>query len=299
MPCRFVWILLLGAFIISWSAGCSTAPPVFDGQQAMDNLIAQCDFGPRPPGSAAHDSCRVFLVERLRALADTVIEQHFEYYDSLRSRPLTMTNIIARFGAGGGRRMLCAHWDTRPIADHDPDTARRDEPILGANDGASGVAVLLEMARLLAGKRPAVPVEIVLFDGEDYGPSDRIDLYMLGSRYFSRRVDAADYEFAILLDMVGDADLRLGPEEYSRRYAPEMVDRVWSIAEEMGITEFDRFARYSLFDDHIPLLQAGIPTVDIIDFEYPPWHTHADTPDKCSAESLAKVGRVLVAVIYD
>lgn len=278
---------------------CSTAPPEFDGQRAMDHLIAQCDFGPRPPGSAAHDSCRVFLVECLRALADTVIEQRFEHFDSLRNRQMTMTNIIARFGEGGKRRMLCAHWDTRPIAEHDPDSARQNEPILGANDGASGVAVLLEMARLFAEKPPPGAVEIVLFDGEDYGPPGRIDLYLLGSRYFSKRVDAQNYEFAILLDMIGDADLRLGPEEYSRRYAPELVDYVWSIAEEMGIAEFDRFARYSLFDDHIPLLQVGIQTVDIIDFEYPYWHTHADTPDKCSAESLAKVGRVMVAVIYD
>jgi Zn-dependent M28 family amino/carboxypeptidase len=278
---------------------CSGAPPEFDAARAMKDLVAQCDFGPRPPGSAAHDSCRVFLVERLRTLADTVIEQRFAHYDSLRSRSLTMTNIIARFGGDGKRRMLCAHWDTRPIAEHDPDSSRQHEPILGANDGASGVAVLLEMARLFSLKPPPTPVEIVLFDGEDYGPPGRLDLYLLGSQFFSRQARPADYEFAVLLDMVGDADLRLGPEEYSRRFAPELIDLIWSAAEKLGITEFDRHARYSLFDDHIPLLQVGIPAVDIIDFDYPPWHTHADTPDKCSAESLEKVGRVLVEVLYN
>jgi len=297
MPCRLRLALLIPAAAI-FSFGCSVAPPPFDGQKAMADLVAQCEFGPRPPGSPAHDSCRVWLVERLRSLADTVIEQRFEHFDSLRNVWLQMTNIIARFGRGEKRRILCAHWDTRPVAEHDPDTARRDEPILGANDGASGVAVLLEMARLFSLKRPPVSTDIILFDGEDYGPEGRLDLYLLGSKYFSQNVNPETYEFAILLDMVGDADLRVGPEVYSTRYAPELVDRVWSVAEEMGVTEFDRFARYSLYDDHIPLLQKGIPAVDIIDFEYPPWHTHADTPDKCSAESLAKVGRVVAAVMY-
>ena len=134
-------LALLISVTAIFSFGCSAAVPEFDGQRAMNHLIAQCDFGPRPPGSAAHDSCRVFLVECLRALADTVIEQHFEHFDSLRNRQMTMTNIIARFGEGGKRRMLCAHWDTRPIAEHDPDSARQNEPILGANDGGSGVAI--------------------------------------------------------------------------------------------------------------------------------------------------------------
>ena len=298
MTCRIRGALRSGVmgFLL---VGCSSPPPDFNGQKAMDDLIAQCEFGPRPPASPAHDSCRAFLIERLRPLADSVIQQHFTHFDSLRNKQLHMTNIIARFGSGPKRRILCAHWDTRPIAEHDPDTARRDEPILGANDGASGVAILLEMARLFSVRPPPVPVDIILFDGEDYGPPGRLDLYLLGSKHFSRFVDPGQYEFAILLDMVGDADLRVGPEGYSRRFTPELIDRIWSTAEKMGITEFDRFARYELYDDHIPLLQRGIPAVDIIDFSYPPWHTHADTPDKCSAASLEKVGRVVTAVVYN
>jgi len=279
--------------------GCSSPPPDFDGDRAMADLVAQCDFGPRPPGSAAHDSCRLFLVGRLQEYADTVIQQRFEFFDSLSNRSFTLTNIIARFGAGDGRRILCAHWDTRPRAEHDPEPTRRGEPILGANDGASGVAVLLEAARLFSLKPPPRPVDIVLFDGEDYGPSGRLDLYLLGSRHFSRVVDPEPYDFAILLDMVGDADLRVGPEVYSKRFTPELIDRIWSVAERLGIAEFDRNARYSLFDDHIPLLEKGIPTVDVIDFDYPYWHTLEDTPDKCSAASLAKVGRVITTVIYE
>ncbi len=265
----------------------------------MHYLVKQCAFGPRVPGSAAHDSCRAWFVELLTPWADTVIQQPFTFYDSLRSKELHMTNIIARWTGKGKRRILCAHWDTRPIAEMDPDTARQDEPILGANDGASGVAVCLEMARLFGRAKPRRSVEIVLFDGEDYGPPSRIDWYLLGSKHFARKADPSDYEWAILLDMVGDADLRLGPEEYSRRYAPELIDYVWSHAEELGITEWDRFARYSLFDDHIPLLQEGVPAVDVIDFDYPYWHTHEDTPDKCSAASLGKVGRVMQVIYYD
>ncbi len=289
---------LIAAVAIITLSGCAGPPPEFDGEKAMEQLIAQCAFGPRVPGSEAHERCREYLVEFLRPLADTVIEQQFEYYDSLRSKNLVMVNIIARFGEGNGRRLLCAHWDSRPTADYDPDTSRRDEPILGANDGASGIAVLLEIARLLSIQPPPKPVDIVLFDGEDYGPQGRIDLYLLGSRYFSRNVDPSIYEFGILLDMIGDADLKVGPEVYSARYAPDVVDRIWAVAEEIGVTEFDRRAKYSIQDDHIPLLGKGIETVDLIDFDYPPWHTHADTPDKCSAASLGAVGRVVTTVIY-
>jgi len=215
----FRWPMFLTLLVASCCMlGCPSPPPEFDGNRAMANLVAQCDFGPRPPGSAAHDSCRLFLVGRLQEYADTVIQQHFEFFDSLTNRSFTLTNIIARFGAGEGRRILCAHWDTRPRAEHDPDSARQGEPILGANDGASGVAVLLETARLFFLKPPPRPVDIVLFDGEDYGPPGRLDLYLLGSRYFGRVVNPKSYEFAILLDMIGDADLRVGPEVYSKRF---------------------------------------------------------------------------------
>ena len=286
------------AAVLILIGGCNSSPPVFDGNRAMVDLRAQCDFGPRVPGTPAHDRCRAFLVDRLRALADTVIEQRFTASASTPVGQAAMTNIIARFGSGGKRRLVCAHWDSRPMADRDPNPEARILPIIGANDGASGVAVLLELARLLSLKRPPVPVELVLFDGEDSGVEGRLDQYLLGSRYYSRHIDAQDYEFAILLDMVGDADLNVGPEIYSARYAPELVERVWSAAERLGITEFNRLAKYEIYDDHIPLLERGVTTVDVIDFDYPPWHTLGDTPDKCSAASLEKVGRVIAAVLY-
>ncbi|MCJ7749934.1 MAG: M28 family peptidase, partial [Armatimonadetes bacterium] len=179
----------------------------------------------------------------------------------------------------------------------DPDPANRSRPILGANDGASGVAVLLEIARVLKAHPPSQRVTIVLFDGEDYGPTAK-DMF-LGSKHFARTFAGPKVEWAVLLDMVGDRDLKIRPERFSVQGAPAVVDRIWSAAEKIGATAFVRNPGPAILDDHVFLLDRGIPCIDVIDFDYPHWHTLADTPDKCAPDSLAQVGRVILAALAD
>jgi Zn-dependent M28 family amino/carboxypeptidase len=200
------------------------------------------------------------------------------------------------------RILLCAHWDTRPYADQDPDPQKRTRPILGANDGASGVAVLLEVARVLRQIPPVKGVDIVLFDGEDYGRGFNGDTsdYFLGARRFAA-VNKGKYapRLGILLDMIGDKDLTIYYEGNSNRTYPDHVARVWQAAAVLGYKQFIRQGKYTISDDHIPLLEAGIPCIDLIDFDYPPWHTAGDTPDKCSPQSLKSVGDVVLKVVYE
>ncbi len=283
----------------------SVIVPPFNGREAFRFLTAQTDFGPRNPGSRGHDRCLAYLEQTLVRLVDTVHLQPFSHpgYDGTT---LQLTNVIASFKPESPARiLLCAHWDTRPRADRDENPRRRNEPIVGANDGASGVAVLLQLATLLKAQPPSVGVDIVLFDGEDYGREGDTGNYLLGSRHFASTASRTSVpRFGILLDMVGDAALEIPREGYSVRYAPDIVNTIWSTARSLGITEFVDYLGPEIIDDHLPLNEVGIRTVDIIDFDYPDpthryWHTHDDTPDKCSAESLEAVGTVVANVVYN
>jgi Peptidase family M28 len=306
-PTRRRAIPLLPLFTLLLFSACDKTPkssltvPVFDGQAAYGLLVEQCDFGPRVPETPAHDSCRVFLVAELQKYADRVAEQNFEEYLDGMKKNVKLTNLIASFDMAATQRiLLCAHWDSRPWATEDPDTSKRRQPVPGANDGASGVAVLLEVAKALKRTPPPVGVDIVFFDGEDAGISGQSDTYLAGSRYFARTKDVRfNPMMGILLDMVGDADLQIYKEENSVNYAGGVVDRVWSLAGRIGVAEFMPTVKHSITDDHLPLLNAGIPVIDIIDFDYDYWHTTSDTPDKCSAQSLEKVGRVVLAAVYN
>lgn len=215
-----------------------------------------------------------------------------------------MTNLIASFNSKESQRIfLAAHWDTRPMADRDPDPNNRNTPILGANDGASGVAVLLEIARNLSLSSPEIGVDIILFDGEDFGDEGDLDEYFLGSRIFAENSVNYKPRFGILLDMIGDAQLAIPVEGYSQEYLPHIVNKIWSTAESLGEYVFERRTGSYIEDDHKMLIEKGIPCIDLIDFAYPDeshryWHTLEDTPDKCSPESLGSVGRVLLNVIY-
>jgi hypothetical protein len=279
--------------------GCSERPiPVFDGERAFRDLERQCEFGPRVPGTEPHRKMEEWLLDRLTLYADKVYADTFSVDVGLKKFP-EFRNYIAKFNTGVNQRiLLCAHYDTRPVAELDPDTEKRDRPITGANDGASGVAVLLEMARLFHELRPAVGVDMVFFDGEDYG--EHVDHMLFGSRRFA--VESKDYRplFGILLDMVGDRDLKIYQEIYSIEGSPETVKRVWDLAGAMGFEKtFVPIPRYAVLDDHVPLLQSGIRCINIIDFEYPYWHTSEDTPDKCSDESLKVVGEVILRLVYE
>lgn len=280
------------------------AVPAFNAERAFGYLLTQTSFGPRNPNSPGHEACKNYFITTLRASADDLRLQEFTE-NGYNGEKLRLTNIIASFRPQDRERiLLCAHWDTRPRAERDEDPKKRDLPILGANDAASGAAVLLELASLLRATPPQIGVDIVLLDGEDYGKESDHHLYLLGSRYFAR-TKPADYlpRFGILLDMVGDAQLEIPREMHSFRYAPDIVAMVWSTARELGITQFVHENGDEILDDHVPLNEAGIKTIDIIDFNYPDqthryWHTHEDTPEHCSAESLGAVGTVVTHVVY-
>lgn len=278
---------------------CGTKVPQFNGERAYQYLLAQCEFGPRNPGSEGHKRAKNYLISQLEERTPGVESQSFSFMDDKLDSTFQLTNIIASFYPEESEKMLlCAHWDTRPRADRDPAPENRDKPIIGANDGASGVAVLLELAGILKAKRPKYGVDIVLFDGEDYGEEGDLDNYLIGSTYFSKGMKPSDYRYGILLDMVGDADLDIYMERNSLWYAPELVKLIWDKAEEIGLRQFHRQVGPSVWDDHIPLNSKGTPTVDLIDFEYPHWHTMRDTPDKCSPVSLQAVGDLLVHLLY-
>jgi hypothetical protein len=295
-------------------------PPTFDASRAFRDLERQCAFGPRNPGSVGHQQCREWLVKSFADSSWEVWQQGFDGLDPVAGETHRLTNIVARMARfTAGRRdslvafsqsrgktapstkplLLCAHWDTRPRADQDPDTAKREQPILGANDGASGVAVLLEVARLLAQNPPPRTVIIALFDGEDMGRSTYPEEFCLGARYWAAHPIPEPVKEAILLDMVGDADMEIPVEPYSEMNAPALRQQLWDIAGRLGLSAFTGRMGPGVEDDHLPLQQAGIKAVDLIDFDYRYWHTTDDTPDKCSAESLGQVGRLLIEYIYN
>lgn len=273
--------------------------PGFDGARAFSLLERQVAFGPRVPGAPGHRDCARYLEETLKQCADSVERQTFTA--RLDGKTLPMVNLIARWkgegaAAAGSGVLLCAHWDTRPTADYEFSPANRLRPIPGANDGASGVAVLLELARQFRTKRPPAPVMIVLFDGEDYGPG--IDRMFLGSTHFARNLPAGVPRKGILLDMVGDRDLVIPQEAHSVRQAPEVVRQVYAAARRLGLQrQFPDRLGDPIEDDHVPLHRVGLKVIDLIDFDYGPghswWHTLADTPDKCSVASLQAVGDVV------
>jgi hypothetical protein len=271
--------------------------PPFSGANAHALLRRQVEFGPRVAGKAGHDAQLGWMTRHLRDRADTVILQPFDHVDS-KGRPLRMTNVFARFNAEASVRiLLLAHWDTRPTADMDNE--RTNEPIAGANDGASGTAVLLELASVLANHSPPIGVDILLVDGEDYGPGER-DMY-LGAKYFAANQPQGFRPlYGILLDMVGDRDPIYPIEGNSQEMAPEVITRVWGVAEQLGLGNmFPRRSGGRITDDHIPLNEAGIRTINIIDFDYEHWHTHGDVVENTSPVGLEAVGRVLVALIWN
>ena len=272
------------------------AGAVFNAQRAFEILKKQCEFGPRPPGSAAHRETQNYLFTELQKYANNVELQPLQY--KVNDITLHLNNILAEFGPSSGETLLlAAHWDTRPFADRDPKPENQDKPILGANDGASGVAVLLEIARVLKQNPPPRRVIIVLFDGEDYGRS--VDNMFIGSRFFAQNLGKWRPDYGILLDMVGDKDLSIPIERYSWEANRDFTELIWNRAATLGLGPFQKRLGAAILDDHVPLIKVGIPMVNIIDFTYPYWHTVEDTVDKCSPKSLEVVATLVISIIYD
>jgi glutaminyl-peptide cyclotransferase len=292
---------LLTALAVACAAGGKTA---FDGATAYGYVQTQVAFGPRIPNTDAARRTGDWILEQLRRTADTVEVQAFDHVTAAGDT-LHLRNFIGRFRPTvTDRVLLLAHWDTRPHADQSANLADQQRPVPGANDGASGVAVLLGVADVLATTPPALGVDLLFVDGEDYGdfngPNGELGPdVLLGSRYYAQTLSKDRFPlFAVLFDMVGDADLRIFQEGYSVSRAPEVVQRVWATADELGYGNvFEPNVRYSLSDDHLPLLDRGVHAIDVIDFDYPAWHTVNDTPDKVSARSLGIVGDVAVKLV--
>jgi len=273
-------------------------PPEPDGTGAFAHLEAQVAFGPRTPGSVASERCREYLFEQLAQYTAYVGAQSFTLRDPYGPDSLRLVNVLAHFYRERAKRvLLAAHYDSRPRADRDSGAAR-ERAVPGANDGASGVAVLLDVARVLSAWDPGVGVDLVFFDGEDYGQESDHDYYLLGSRHFVQTMGTYRPYAMLLLDMVGDADLRIPMEEYSRTEAPRLTQLVFDVADSLQAPGFVREDGEAVFDDHVPFLARGIPAIDLIDFEYPAWHTTADLPERCAPGSLESVARVVLNTLH-
>jgi len=294
------WRAVCGALIAA--AACSAAGRgggEFDGERALGYVQQQLAFGPRVPNTEAHRRAGDWLEQELAARADTLVVQAWIHRTD-RGDTLALRNLLARFRPEATERVLfLAHWDSRPMADRSANLADQRRPVPGANDGASGVAVLLGVADALRARPPAVGVDLLFVDGEDWGDFSDTTESLIGSRYFAAHLPPG-YQplFGVLFDMVGDRDLQLYWEGYSQANAPEVVERVWTTAERLGHGRvFLPGVRHTLIDDHVPLQNAGLRVIDVIDFDYPPWHTTEDTYDKISAASLAAVGDVAIALV--
>ncbi len=288
--------------------------PDFNADSAYNYVKKQLDFGPRVPGSVAHKQCAEWFVDFFSDKADTVYVQDFRtrLYDG---RGIDGKNIIAAFNPEAKKRiLLAAHWDSRPFADHDPDKNNWNTPIDGANDGASGVGVLMEIARILKNNPLNLGVDIILFDLEDYGAPYFLNLmtnddWALGSQYWAKNPHIYNYRayFGILLDMVGASNPKFPKEYYSQQFAPALSNDIWRVARELGYDEyFTNELGHPINDDHIYVNAiARIPMIDIIHLEndsessfYPYWHTVKDNIEQIDPKTLGMVGDVVINVLY-
>ena len=285
---------------------CQTKVPLFSGENAFGHLKDQCAFGPRNPGSEGHRKALEYYISTFESLADTVIVQSFTETMPRTGAKVLMNNVIAQFNNKASKQiMISAHWDTRPWADRGENDLGKNQPIQGANDGASGVAVLIELAYILKKNTPEIGVNLVLFDAEDYGTSGDSWSYCKGSQYFARNLPIDYPDYGINLDMIADREPEFYIERFSYEQNPSLVMELWDSAESLGLKTFKKKAKYMIFDDHVPLYEiAGIPAIDIIDFDYPNekinyHHTQNDIVENCSPKGLGEVGTLMVHHIYN
>lgn len=307
-------LALLAAVTLTACHRFSGPRTAFDGQAAYAMVKTQVAFGPRVPGTPGWRKTGAWIMARLEALGDSVTQQRWRHVTP-SGDTIPMHNIIAHIAPANPRRVLyIAHWDTRPTADNDPVLGNQNKPIPGANDGASGVALLLQVAAALKKTAPDVGVDLLFADGEDYGDFSRWSdtasnpNVLIGSTYYAAHMDTTGKPiFGVLWDMIGDRSLDIYKEANSVREAPEVVARVWKTARRLGYSKYFIDARgESVVDDQVPFLDRGVRVIDVIDYDYGPrdamhrdgWHhTLEDTPDKVSAQSLQVVGDVAVKLV--
>jgi hypothetical protein len=273
-------------------------PVQLDGKRAMGYLKEVCAIGPRMSGTSGMRRQQELLRKHFEKLGAKVGVQEFTAKQVSRQEPVEMANLIVSWHPERKRRViLCSHYDTRPIADQEPDPRKWRERFLSANDGGSGAALLMELSHHMKDLKTGVGVDFVFFDGEEYIFEPRRDEYFFGSKHFAKEWKAANprpqYGAAILLDMIGGKRPQFPAEGYSYNRAGPLVLQIWKIAKEQGCTAFQWREGDHVQDDHLALLNAGIPAIDVIDFHYPHWHRLTDVPENCSEDGLLQVGRVL------
>jgi len=289
--------------------------PLFVSDSAYRYIQTQVDFGPRVPNTKEHAACAKYLSEKLTQFGAQVTEQRVDL-KTFDGTTLKAVNIIGSFQPENKKRVLLfAHWDTRPWADHDPNPANRQKPVLGANDGASGVGVLLEIARLINKQQPNVGIDIIFFDAEDYGAPEHLsnahtaNSWCLGSQHWARNPHIPNYraQYGILLDMVGARGATFYREQISDHYAKHIVDKVWNQAKNLGFDQyFINRSGGAITDDHLYVNQIiGIPSINIIQQDRNSshgfghyWHTVNDTMENIDKSTLQAVGTTLLHVIY-
>lgn len=280
----------------------------FNQDSAYALVKQQCDFGPRVPGTDAHKQCGAWIKARLSATCDQVIEQNPEL-TTFDGHTFTAANFIGVINPQAQQRLLLlAHWDCRPWADADPDSTKHHEPVMGANDAASGVAVLLEVARQLKAKKPTIGVDILITDLEDWGTDDKEDSWALGTQYWVAHRHVAGYQpmAGVLLDMVGARGATFQQEVFSLQSAQSFVDQVWALAEQSGYGNYFKTTQGgAVTDDHVTLNRHGIPCIDIIDLRagsqsgfFSGWHTTHDTLDQIDPATLKAVGQTVCNLIF-
>lgn len=286
--------------------------PAFNGDSAYVFIEKQLSFGPRVPGSEGHIACKEWMVEKFREYGADVIEQDFTAVIHTGDK-WPSTNIIAQFNPGiKDRVILSAHWDTRYIAEEDKDSKRKEDPIPGADDGGSGVGVLIEIARIISENPINLGVDIILWDAEDQGKrgsNQPPQLWCLGSQHWARNKHTKNYraKYGILLDMVGAKNPRFGKDDFSKQYAGKILDRIWSTAQRMGYSDmFVNEDTGPLVDDHYFInTMTNIPMIDIINQPrgsrtgfVAHWHTHDDDISSIDKRTLRVVGQVVLKTIY-
>jgi glutaminyl-peptide cyclotransferase len=296
-------VLCVSAVIVALLTSCTkvpppTKPPRFDQQRAFQRLEQLCSLGPRNHNSEGKTKAEEWIAKSLKEAGAEVTIHEFQHTPKNSTQSEKFRNIVARIKPEAKTRvMIGTHYDTRATADKDPDPGKKTQPIIGANDGGSGVAVLLEMATLWQQQPPPIGVDLIFFDGEDFGREGELEDYFLGSRAYTR--DFSDYRpvWGVVIDMVGDASFAIRKERDSLARAPAIVERLWSAAARVRSTGILDERGGRVIDDHTAFLDKGIPVVLMIDFSYASFHTTADTLDKCSPDSLGQVGRAIMEAV--
>jgi len=304
---RPVWLTVLMLAILPQAvAAAGRQVPEFSGQRAMWWLRRQCALGPRVPGSTAHRALEKMVAAACDSLDLSLTVLPAVTPDPLRGGTVALRNLVISAGGDDGPPIwLGAHYDSRPVCDRETDPARAARPLPGANDGASGVAILMELAGLMSATPPSRPVRLLLLDGEDLGRATEAETFCQGSRVLAAHWNDFGSPLAgppptavIILDMVGRRGLRIRREAISQRSSPALMERIFHTAAALGLGVFEDAPGRAVYDDHVPLLRVGLPAVDLVDLDDPHWHTLADVPANCSAASLEQVGRLVTQLVY-